>query len=504
MAARRVFAIDLGGSGGKCFVGVFEKDQFSLKEIYRFDNEWIPLYIEDSGGRVSERRYWDDLYLYREIIKGLRIYRQEIDEFLDSIGVDAWGTDGIVVTGEGDFLGRVYCYRDHRLDHMIEEVKERIDAERIYGITGIHFQPFNISNQLLWFILHRRDLLQPGCTYLPTPAIFSFYLGNVRVVDSTMASVTQLMDAYSRQWSTEILRKLSIPADLMPEIVTPGTIVGELLEPLAASVRLNRVKTVAVGSHDTASAYAAAPVADKDEALIISSGTWSLVGKLISEPITTPEAMAANMSNEGGIGDIRFLKNCMGLWLVQELRRTWRIADGREMGWGEMRRLVTDARPFTAFVDPDDRGFYNPSNMEEALTDFCKRTNQQAPKDRGTYLRVVYESLALKYRTVAEEICRICGKPNRVVHIVGGGCRNEMLNQLTANATGLPVFSGPEEATAIGNILVQALGLRIIEGLEVAPSLIRQGFDIKKYDPNDTRLWEREYERFSNILASRE
>jgi sugar (pentulose or hexulose) kinase len=286
----------------------------------------------------------------------------------------------------------------------------------------------------------------------------------------------------------------------MPEIVSPGTVVGRMIPELAESLDLNRVPLVAVGSHDTASAFAAAPVDDVRDALIISSGTWSLVGKLLPEPITTREAMAVNISNEGGIDNIRFLKNCMGTWLVQELRRIWKQQDGREMDWDEIIDLVHRAKPFTAFIDPDDEGFYNPPDMQRAITDYCKRTSQETPRDRATALRVVYESLALKYRQVNEQITSVCGIPSRVVHIVGGGCRNELLNQCTADATGMPVVAGPEEATAVGSIAVQAIATGLFPRLGSALSAMLSTFGIKRYAPSQTDLWNRQYERFKSVV----
>jgi len=497
---KRIFAVDLGASGGKCFEGTFKDNTFSIQEIHRFSHEGVSFYMADRDGKVTERTFWDDLFLYQNIIKGLHTFRREIAEKLDSIGIDTWGSDGIFITKDGDLLGKVYCYRDHRLDNMIDAVKKRIDPARIYEITGIHFQPFNISNQLLWFMLNRNYLLQPGCLFLPMPALFYFYLGNVKKVDSSWASVTQLMDSRRLVWSDEILEKLGIPGRVLPEIVAPGTVIGRLLEPVADSIGLNRANLVSVGSHDTASAYAAAPVSDPDRALIISSGTWSLVGKLIPGPITSAEARNANISNEGGIGNIRFLKNCMGTWLIQELRKVWQTSDGMRLGWDEITLLAEKAPSFTAFLDPDDKGFYNPPDMEKAITLFCKKTGQKVPGDRGTYLRVVYESLAMKYRMVNEEISAVCGKPSEVVHIVGGGCKNEILNQFTANATGLPVIAGPDEATAVGNIMVQAMGLGIIKGLDAAFPLIRQAFRIKEYRTEDSPQWQREYKRFRKIL----
>jgi rhamnulokinase len=496
----RVIAIDIGASGGKCFAGNFDEHGFSLKEIHRFSHEPTAVHLADRDGTVEERSFWNDLSIHAELMEGLRAYRREIGPRVDAIGVDTWGSDGAFVTEDGVTLGPMYCYRDHRLDGMVDQVKARIDASRIYGITGIHFQPFNISNQLLWFVQHRGNLLRKGVRFLPAPTLFSYYLGGVTAVDSTWASVTQLMDARKRKWSREILRALGIPARIMPKIVAPGTVVGDLREAVARAAGINAAKIVAVGSHDTASAYAAAPVANPATALIISSGTWSLIGKLLRSPITGPDAMAANMSNEAGIGNTRFLKNCMGTWLVQELRRVWRARDGREMDWEEMNRLTDQGRPFAAFIDPDDPGFYNPPDMEVAIVEHCRRTGQEPPGDRGTMLRTIYESLALKYRVVAEQIASVSGKPNRVVHIVGGGSRNELLNQLAANACGLPVVAGPEEATAAGNAMVQALGLGVISRMAEAKGLIRSAFPIREYRPRDSQTWEQAYARYRTIV----
>lgn len=501
MAAQRIFAVDFGASGGKCFAGTFEAGAFAMQEIHRFPHEGVTFYLPDQTGQVVERAYWDDIWLYRHIVEGLQAFRRDVSNQVDGIGIDTWGADGHFMNADGEMLGRIYCYRDHRLDDMIEQVKARIDARRIYEITGVHFQPFNLSNQLLWFITHRADLLRPGCFFLPIPSVFYYALGGGRQVDSSWASITQLMDARARTWSDEILTALGIPRSLLPDIVEPGAIVGQLHAKLAAAIGINRPRLVAAAAHDTASAFAAAPVDQPGEALIISSGTWSLVGALIPQPITTPEARRHNFSNEGGIGNIRFLKNCMGGWLAQELRRVWRTADGQEMSWKEMDAQTLAAPAFTAFVDPDDAGFYNPSNMQEAIDAFCRRTGQPVPATRGAYLRLVYESLALKYRLVNEQICEVSGKPTRAIHIVGGGCRNVMLNQFTADACGLPVIAGPSEATAVGNIMVQAVAMGVIPTLHDAMPLIRATFPIAEYKPQATAAWDKAYERFRALVA---
>lgn len=496
----RVLAVDFGASGGKCFAGTFEAGGFAMEELHRFSHEGVTFLVPDASGRLTERTYWDDTLLYQNIRAGINAYRLKYGAALDGIGIDTWGSDGALLAPDGELLGKVYAYRDHRLDTMVAEVKARIDATRMYAITGIHFQPFNISNQLLWLMTRRAEWVRPGCTFLPVPSLFYYYLGGVKAVDSSWASVTQLMDAKTRRWSPEILAALGIPEDLLPPIVAPGHAVGRLHTALAEALGVTPAPLIAVGSHDTASAFAAAPVDNPDEALIISSGTWSLVGKLIPEPITTPAAMKHNFSNEGGIGNIRFLKNCMGSWLAQELRRVWRDADGREMPWKEMDALTLASPAFASLVDPDDSSFYNPSNMEEAIIAFCRKTGQPAPASRGACLRCVYESLALKYRLVHEQLAEITGKRARTVHIVGGGSNNLMLNQFTADACGLPVVAGPSEATAVGNIMVQAVGLGLLRSLAEAQPLLRKAFPIKEYKPHDPLAWNAPFARFVSLV----
>ncbi len=501
MSEQRLFAVDLGASGGKCFAGHFGPDGFRMEEIHRFAHEGVSFHLPDRAGAVTERTYWDDTFIYQQIVKGLQAYRRNIGPHLDAIGIDTWGADGMIVSADGEQLGKVHCYRDHRLDDMIAEVRSHIDPARLYAITGIHFQPFNLSNQLLWFITRRRELLRASFRFLPIPTLFYYYLGGGMQVDSSWASITQLMDARRHRWSRPVLRALGIPLRLLPEIVEPGARIGTLQPGLAATVGLNPAALIAVGSHDTASAFAAAPVRDPRRALIISSGTWSLVGRLVPRPITTPAAMAVNASNEGGIGNTRFLKNCMGTWIVQELLRGWEIADGRRMEWAEVDRLAPAAPAFSACIDPDDRCFYNPANMEQAIRDYLARTGQPAPADRGTILRLVYESLALTYRRVDAELTSVCGRPTEVVHIVGGGSNNALLNQFTANALNRPVLAGPKEATAVGNLMVQAVGAGILPDIAAAQPLIRAAFPIREFHPAETAAWEAAYGRFLAVTA---
>ncbi|MFO7937790.1 MAG: rhamnulokinase family protein [Kiritimatiellia bacterium] len=497
---KKLFAVDLGASGGKCFVGIFEDDGFRMQEVHRFAYEGSTCFLPDRNGEVSERTFWDDTFIYQNIVKGLQAASREFDGTLDGIGIDTWGADGQLLTPDGDALGKMYCYRDHRLDTMCDEVKERVDAERVYEITGNHFQPFNISNQLLWVATRRPELLKRAGMYLPVPALFYYYLGGCTCVDSTFASVTQLMDAKRRRWSREMLKALKIPRKIMPEIVKPGVKIARLQPGLAKVCGLNEVDLISVGSHDTASAFAAAPVKNAKKALIISSGTWSLVGKLIPKPITSADAMAKGLSNEGGVGNVRFLKNCMGTWIVQELLRIWEIADGQRMSWQEVDTITPAAKSFTAFIDPDDSRFYNPSDMEQAVLGYVAETGQTALRGRGEILRCVYESLALKYRNVNEQINAVTDTATDVVHIVGGGSNNELLNQFTADSTGIPVMAGPKEATAVGNIMVQSVGAGVVPSLKKAMPYIRKAFSIRKYEPQNTEAWNSAYERFVKLL----
>lgn len=496
---KKFLAVDTGASGGKCFTGFFDADgAFRMEETYRFDHDSVRFFLADRHGALQDRLYWDDTLIYHHIIKSLQHYRRDIGATLDGIGIATWGADAGFLTADNEMAGKMYCYRDRRLDDMIGEVKACMPPEELYAITGIHFQPFNLSNQLRWWVTRRHELMREVNLVLPTAALFYHYLGGSRQVDSTWASVTQLMDARTRDWSEEILVALNIPRHILPEIVEPGARIGTLHEPLRDLLGLcGETGLYAVGSHDTASAFAAAPVADPDTALIISSGTWSLVGKLLPQPLTTAAAMAANISNEGGIGDTRFLKNCMGTWIVQELLKQWEIRDGVRMPWREVDTITPAATPFTAFINPDDPRFYNPSDMEGAIIEFLRERNQPLPKDRGTILRIVYESLAMQYRLVNEQLCAISGRPSTVVHIVGGGSGNLLLNQFTADATGLPVIAGPKEATAVGNLMLQAIGAGVYPGLPTAQRSCAAAFPLRRFEPENTTPWNQAYRAFN-------
>ncbi|MEA2013340.1 MAG: FGGY family carbohydrate kinase [Verrucomicrobiota bacterium] len=497
---QNVLAIDLGASGGKSFVGSFDGESFSMKEIHRFEYEGVP-FFNNSNGNPIEQVFWDDIFIYRNIITSLKKYAKKYSEPLQSIGIDTWGADGQFIDKNADLLNKIYHYRDHRLDDMVQKLKSRMDSDKVYEITGIHFQPFNLSNQLLWTVMNRPEQIERAETFLPIPTLLNYYICGSKCVDTTWASITQLMNAERKEWSTEILKALKIPKKLLPKIVEPGSVLGNIYAPLAELTGIDKAKVIAVGSHDTASAFASAPIEDPEEALIISSGTWSLVGCLVPKPITTHEASLAGLSNEGGIGNIRLLRNCMGTWIMQELRRKWRDDDGEPLSWTEIEKMSQEATPFKSFIDPDDKSFYNPTNMEHSIIQYCKKTGQPVPENRSEILRTVYESLPMKYRYVNEIIKKAADRQTKCVHIVGGGCKDSFINQLTANALGIPVYTGPEDATAVGNIMVQACGLGIIDNIVEAQSYIKKSFIIGKFFPENSEIWSLKYKEYKKICG---
>ncbi len=502
MAKKNIIgAIDLGASGGKFIIGIFARDRFKVEEIYRFENSPIELYLK-TPPETLHKMYWDDLILYEEIIKGLKIFSRQYKDGLISLGIDSWGTDGAFYRDSGEMLDRVYNYRDHRLDTIRKEMFKILPEKRLFELTGVPSMPFNMVNQLFWMQRKRPEIISLADFFLPIHAIFYYYLGGARVGEYTWLSTTQLLNPYTKTWSKEIFKFFSLPLQLMPRIVMPGEKIGTLHKEIANEIGIKPFSLIATATHDTASAYVACPLEDEKEALIISSGTWSLAGKLIPRPIINDSVYKNLFTNEGGVGDIRFLKNVMGTWIIQELRRIWKEKDGKEMSWDEIVNLAKKARPFYAFIDPDNNLFYHPKNMEQAIQSFCRRTGQPIPENRNQILRIAYEGLALKYALVNKNIEEITSTRNKVVHIVGGGAKNTLLNQFTASATGLPVLAGPEEATAIGNIIVQAVGDGMIGSIKEGRKLIRASFSLKKFNPEDSQLWRTALDNFKKIVKS--
>ena len=489
-AAQQFLAFDLGAESGRGVLGRFDGEHLTLEELHRFPN---------GGVRVLDSLHWDVLRLWNEMKTTLSICAKK-GTSLSGIGIDTWGVD-FGLLGRGDvLLGFPYHYRDSRTDGMLEEAFRRLPQATIFEQSGCQFLQINTLYQLLSMAVHRSPLLDAAETFLMIPDLFNFWLTGQKVCEFTDATTTQFYDPRSSGWSREICTALNLPTEILPEVVQPGTQLGTLLPSVAAETGLPEIPVIAPACHDTGSAVAAVPVY-KDNWAYISSGTWSLMGIEVPEPIITDQALALNFTNEGGVENtFRFLKNIMGLWLVQECRRTWAKA-GDEMSYDEITQLAEDAKPFTALIDPDDDTFLPPGDMPARIVDYCKRTGQTPPSDAGEILRCALESLALKYRWVLEKLEVVGGNAIDVIHIVGGGAQNRILCQFTADATGTPVVAGPIEATAIGNIAVQAIASDLIGSISEAREVIGRSFNVIAYESQDSQNWEEAYEQFLKITG---
>lgn len=483
-------AFDLGAESGRGVMGCFDGGQLALEEIHRFPN---------GGVRVLDSLHWDVLRLWSEIKIALLICGQKGTD-LSGIGIDTWGVD-FALLGKGDvLLGFPYHYRDSRTDGMLDEAFRRLPRKTLFERSGCQFLQINTLFQLLSMVVHKSPLLDVAETFLMIPDLFNFWLTGQKVCEFTDATTTQFYDPRRKNWSKEVCDALGLPSEILPGIVQPGSQLGTLLPSVADETGLAEIPVIAPACHDTGSAVAAVPARGEDWAYI-SSGTWSLMGIEVSEPIVTDRALTLNFTNEGGVeSTFRFLKNIMGLWLVQECRRTWAQA-GDELSYDQMTQLAENAKPFTALIDPDDDAFLPPGDMPSRIVDYCKRTGQTPPSDTGEILRCALESLALKYRWVLEKLESVRGRSIDAIHIVGGGAQNQTLCQFTADVTGTPVLAGPIEATALGNIAVQAITCGLIGSLSEAREVIRKSFDVITYEPQESVGWDETYTRFLKITG---
>jgi rhamnulokinase len=420
---------------------------------------------------------------------------------VDSVGVDTWGVDFALLGRGGALLGNPRHYRDPHTEGEMEQAFQRVLRSDIYRQTGVQFMRFNTLFQLLALQRDRSPLLEVAETLLFMPDLFHYFFTGLKVNEFTDASTSQLLNPRTRQWAQGLVQAFGLPKHLFGTIVQPGTVLGPLRAALASETGLNAVPVIAPGSHDTASAIAAVPAGSRPWAYI-SSGTWSLMGVELPGPLLTDKALEYNFTNEGGVGGtVRFLKNIMGLWLVQECRRAWERA-GTSHSYEHLCKLAEQASPFVSLVDPDDGAFILPANMPAALADFCRRTGQPVPENAGATVRCALESLALCYRRVLERLEELTGQRLEVIHVVGGGSQNALLCQLTADACNRPVLAGPVEATAIGNVLMQAIGLGVLGSLADAREVVRRSFEAQTYEPRDPERWQEPYARFLTLVAS--
>ncbi|HMP02384.1 MAG TPA: rhamnulokinase family protein [Gemmatales bacterium] len=444
--AERLLAFDLGAESGRALLGTLTADGLAVEVLHRFPNGPV---------RVGAHLYWDVLRLWSEMKDGLA--RAAATGPLASVGVDSWGVDIALLGRGGVLLGNPRHYRDPHTETIQEEVLARVPAADIFAATGLQFMRFNTLFQLLALQRDRSPLLEETQTLLMIPDLFHHWLGGTLGVEVTNASTTQCLDPRSATWATGLLERVGLPCDWFGPLVPPGTRIGELRGDLAAESGLGPVPIVAPATHDTAAAVVGTPGTGTDWCFL-SSGTWSLMGVELPEPVITPAVQQANFTNELGYGGTtRFLKNVMGLWLVQECRRAWQ-REGHDFSYEELARLAEAAPAHAALVDPDHASFMLPASMPAALAEFCRQSHQPIPTTPGGFIRCALESLALRYRWVVDQLEQLTGRTLRVIHVVGGGSQNRLLNQLTADATGRLVLAGPVEATGKEHPITQTLG----------------------------------------------
>ena len=487
--ARNYLAIDLGAESGRSILGLLANEKLMLTETHRFPN--VPV-------RLPDGLHWDVLRLWAEIKAGIaKTVKRGVK--LDSLGVDTWGVDFALLDQNGNLLGNPHHYRDVRTDGMLDEAFALMDREEIFAHTGVQFMQLNSLYQLLAMVKANSPLLEIAQTFVTIPDLFNYWLSGEITNEFTNATSTQCLNPMKRDWATPVLAALQIPTRLFGPLVSPGTLIGSLLPDVAREIGVGDVQVVIPACHDTGSAVVAVPAENQDFAWI-SSGTWSIMGVEVKEPVLSEKALQYNFTNEGGVFDTwRLSKNIMGLWLVQECRRTWQL-QGQLLSYDELSQLAADATPFLAVVDPDDDLFFHPGNMPECIRQYCQETDQRIPHTKGEVLRVALESMAVKYRWVLERLEELTSKKFAPIHIIGGGTQNRLLNQLTADATNRPVVTGPIEATAIGNILMQVIGLGDLGSLSEARAVVRNSFDVEGYHPINRNGWDDAYQTLLKLL----
>jgi rhamnulokinase len=491
-------AFDLGAESGRVVLGQFDGERLRLSEVHRFPNGPV---------RLPDGLHWDVLRLWTEIKRGLALAVQKHGADLTSVGLDTWGVDFGLLDRDGALVSNPYHYRDSRTDGMIEEAFRRVPRTEIFEQTGIQFMQLNSLYQLLAMVVGRLPALDIAETFLTMPDLFNYWLTGRKVCEFSIATTTQCYDPRKGDWATSLLERLGIPTHIFPDIVPPGAVLGQLLPAVAEEacpepsrrVGVSDLPVIAPACHDTGCAVAAVPAEGADFAYI-SSGTWSLMGAELLEPIINEQSLVLDFTNEGGVGGtFRFLKNIAGLWLVQECRRTW-ARQGEELSYDELTQMAAQATPLQSVVDPDYPDFLKPGDMPVRIRGFCEMTDQPVPQSKGAVVRCALESLALKYRWVLERLEEILGHRLEPIHIVGGGTQNHLLNQFAADATGRQVVTGPIEATAAGNVITQMMALGHIASLEEGRQVVRNSFDVISYEPGGGSEWDEAYGRLLAIM----
>lgn len=488
---KHFLAFDLGASSGRAILGTLDSGRLELEELHRFDNGAV---------EISGSLHWNLLGLFAEMKAGLKAALDRGIQ-ISGMAVDTWGVDFALIDEQGSFVGFPYHYRDARTNSILEYSFSKVTREQFYARTGIQFMNFNTIFQLSAMERDSSPALRIADRLLMMPnALTYLFCGDVSA-EYTIATTGQAYDPVAKDWAWDIIDGLDLPRHLFPRIVPPCTIVGDLNPAICEEFNCDPIPVILVGSHDTACAVAAVPAASAGSWAYLSSGTWSLLGVELDEPLVTSAAMEANYTNEGGIGGkTRFLKNIMGLWLVQECRAEW-ARQGKDYSYDELVDLAASAAAFTSLVDPNDESFVAPGDMPGRIRAFCSASGQPVPESPGEVVRCALESLALRYRQTLAEIEQLTGRGVDVLHLVGGGSKNEMLNQFAADAVQRLVVTGPVEATAIGNILCQAMATGDVPDLSSAREVVRRSVETRQYQPGESGAWDSAYQRYQSLVG---
>ena len=481
-------AFDLGATSGRSILGTVADGKVEIKELTRFPNA-----VTELHGKY----YWNLMGLYQALREGLVACNKE-GIVPESIGIDTWGVDVVPIGEDGSILSMPRAYRDPYTVGMPERFFEKVSREKVYEKTGIQIMNFNTLYQIFAGMETDYVPMKQAKYLLFMPDALAYMLTGEKVCEYTISSTSQILDPRTKDFDKELLEAAGVDASVFSKPVFPGTVVGTLTDALAQYSRLGKVNVVSVAGHDTASAVAAVPALDENFAYL-SSGTWSLMGIESKEPVITPETYELNYTNEGGVeGTTRFLKNICGMWILEQCRKEWTLS-GKDYSYPEIVEMAMSATPFKSFIQPDDPSFANPPSMLEAIDAFCERNGQEKPENDAQVIRLIFESLALRYRQVLEDLDRIATHPIERLHIIGGGSKNRLLNQLTANAIGRKVIAGPSEATAIGNVMIQAMAAGVVSSLQEMRSIIHASVETEEFAPELVAEWEEAYQKFVTL-----
>lgn len=484
---KRVLAIDFGASSGRAILGTFDGEKITLEEVHRFSNDPV---------KVGDTMYWDVLRLFYNIKQGL-IKAREAGGF-DSVGIDTWGVDFGLIDKYGCLLENPVHYRDARTSGLIEECAKTVPNSEFYGATGIQFMELNTVYQLYSLKKYRPHILERADRLLFMPDLFGYMLTGKMTTEYSIATTSQMIDIKTKSWANGLLDRLGIPSRLLGEVVPSGTTLGKIRSDICEECGIDGAEVISVCGHDTQSAITAVPCESGDFAFI-SSGTWSLFGTELDEPIVNEKSLEMNVTNEGGCDSkVGFLKNIIGLWLIQESRRHWN-RHGSDYSYADLEKLALASEPFKCFIDPDAPEFVPHGNIPQRVRDYCRRTDQPIPETVGEVMRCIYESLALKYRMTLEALEDCTGKTYPAIHVIGGGTKDTLLCSMTACACDRTVVAGPIEATVLGNIAVQLISCGAIENVSQARKIIRASENTAEYLPQNSAEWEKAYERYKEV-----